>query len=201
MSVKVEDFKDYGNFVANLASEKSTKDFESKLGTVSLGLAGEAAEIAEIVNVIHVYGWSKACRDNLIKELGDLMWYIAFGGKFITNQTQQNEFILNVPLYVSSGEDPYKNMKTASVNLCIHAGKFSDKVKKLLYHGIEFSENDRQELRIHLSNIYHCACFFANSGMGCDIWEVVQKNVEKLTTRYRNLRFSTGESIKKVDEV
>lgn len=70
----------YADFVTQLASERSMRDFESKLGTGGLGLAGEAGEVADLTKKILFHGmeWNEDVRQKLKKEMGDVLWYAAF---------------------------------------------------------------------------------------------------------------------------
>jgi NTP pyrophosphatase (non-canonical NTP hydrolase) len=79
-TVNVVTFEDYENFVTNLASKDSMKDFNAKLGTAGLGLAGEAGEISQLTfGVLEDYTpWSREISEKYVKELGDVMWYTAF---------------------------------------------------------------------------------------------------------------------------
>ncbi len=45
----------------------------------ALGLAGEAGEVADIIKkaVFHQHGFDEATVSKLIKELGDVLWYVA----------------------------------------------------------------------------------------------------------------------------
>ena len=60
-----------------LASEASTKDFQCRIATVGLGLGGEGGEIADYIKKVLFHG-KEFSRETLIKELGDVMWYVAF---------------------------------------------------------------------------------------------------------------------------
>ncbi len=72
--------KNYCDFVSTLASEQSMEDFDSKLGTSGLGITGEAGEIADTIKKIMYQGkiFDEKTREDLIKETGDLLWYVAF---------------------------------------------------------------------------------------------------------------------------
>lgn len=71
----------YQLFVSDLASAKSTKDFESRMGTLGLGLSDEAGECSGIIKKVLYHGqeFTQEKRDDLIKEMGDVMWYLTFG--------------------------------------------------------------------------------------------------------------------------
>ena len=72
----MEDEK-YQQFVEGLASPNSIKDFESRISTVGLGLGGEGGEIADYVKKVLFHG-KDFDPEVLKKELGDVMWYVAF---------------------------------------------------------------------------------------------------------------------------
>ena len=58
--------------------------FESRLATGGLGLAGEGGEAADLVKKLLFHGleFTDEIRDKMVKELGDIMFYVAFTGKF-----------------------------------------------------------------------------------------------------------------------
>lgn len=72
--------EEYCDFVVSKASERSTRDFESAIGTSGLGIAGEAGEIADLTKKVLFHGmeFTEEVRNKFIKELGDVMWYAAF---------------------------------------------------------------------------------------------------------------------------
>lgn len=74
----------YEEFVRGLISKNSTKNFSAKLATSGLGLAGEGGECADLVKKYLFHKETKVTKldeetkAKLIKELGDLMFYISF---------------------------------------------------------------------------------------------------------------------------
>lgn len=48
------------------------------LSNVGLGIAGEAGEVADLIKK-HLHHGHELDRDKLIKELGDVAWYLALG--------------------------------------------------------------------------------------------------------------------------
>lgn len=95
MSKKVKkkkiSLKKYQKFVASLASEDSTRTIERKLGTSGLGLAGESGEFADIVKKIlyHSMDLNEEVHDHMVKELGDIMWYVAFAANTLQVDLQE----------------------------------------------------------------------------------------------------------------
>ena len=74
------ELSEYENFVLGLAFPRSMASMEAKLGTGGLGLAGEAGEVADIAKKIlfHEMELTDEVRMKLLKECGDVMWYVAF---------------------------------------------------------------------------------------------------------------------------
>ena len=65
--------------VAALVTMKKYGDPKDQIVNAALGLAGESGEVAEWIKhyFVHDGETEKWNRDKLIKELGDIMWYIA----------------------------------------------------------------------------------------------------------------------------
>lgn len=88
---------DYEKFVTSLMSEASMKTLETKLATAGLGLAGEGGECADLVKKILFHGLplDETTIVKLKKELGDLMFYIAFTAQHVCNTNVQEIIDLN----------------------------------------------------------------------------------------------------------
>lgn len=86
MSEEKLGFNEYQNEALRTASllpswnyEKAAKDqlFESVgLSVLALGVAGEAGEVADYLKKVIGHGHALE-RDKLLKELGDVLWYVA----------------------------------------------------------------------------------------------------------------------------
>lgn len=63
------------NEYQKLASRTANLDDEA-LTNFALGIAGEAGEVADMVKK-HVFHGHRQDRDELIKELGDVLWYVS----------------------------------------------------------------------------------------------------------------------------
>lgn len=89
---------EYEDFVTGLASPKSMETFQSRLATAGLGLAGEGGEIADLIKKILFHGleYTDEVRDKLIKELGDVMWYVAFAARNVVGISIQEIIDKNV---------------------------------------------------------------------------------------------------------
>lgn len=58
-------------------SKPPMRPLDQALQLGALGLTGEAGEVADIVKK-HVYHGHELDRINLVKELGDVLWYVAY---------------------------------------------------------------------------------------------------------------------------
>lgn len=83
--------RDYEEFVMGLASPNSTKSFDAKLATGGLGLGGEAGEVADTIKKIlfHEMEVTSEVRVKLLKELGDVLWYVAFTARTLDSDIQE----------------------------------------------------------------------------------------------------------------
>lgn len=196
-TLNVVTFEDYENFVTQLASKDSMKDFNAKLGTGGLGLAGEAGEIAQLTfGVLEDYvPWSMEIRDKYIKELGDVMWYTAFVARNVL-EIGLKDLVEYPPAEILAG-DPTSNLRGASGMLCGVTALIADTTKKLLFHGMPWDDNVKQKMITSLAQVYWTASFFADNVLGCHLDEVIEANVEKLSARYKSLKFTTEEFMKK----
>lgn len=90
--------KEYSGFVRKLASKKSMKNFNAKLGTAGLGLAGEAGEIGDIVKklLFHEMEFTDEIHGKLVKEAGDVLWYLDFLCDKVLGVSIQDIMNLNV---------------------------------------------------------------------------------------------------------
>lgn len=79
MTIQLSEFQE---FVKDIASPRSMRDFESQLLTSGLGLAGEAGECADWAKKVVFHG-GEFNREKYILELSDVMWYIAFSANML----------------------------------------------------------------------------------------------------------------------
>lgn len=198
------DYSDYCRFVKRLAAPRSTRDFEAMLGTVGLGLAGEAGEIAEIAKSVldNEAPWHIELRDLMIKELGDMCWYMQFALAYIFTDKDADfsKFeILDDVTEVTVGT-PNDNLRTGALWLAMSACKVSDIVKKVIFHGKEWTPVIERDVFKYLTECYWLTVLLAENFLGCNMNDILLKNVEKLSARYKELEFSTEASVAKADE-
>lgn len=70
-------YREYEDFVLQMASEKTLSTQEHWYNTAALGLAGECGEVVDLVKKLNYHGISltEELRQKFIKELGDVEWY------------------------------------------------------------------------------------------------------------------------------
>lgn len=76
VALGIEDGMSFNEYQALAQRTSKAKGFNEKLGNGVLGLTGEAGESADIVKK-YFYQDHPLDKDKLVKELGDVMWYIA----------------------------------------------------------------------------------------------------------------------------
>lgn len=80
--------EDYQKFVASLASPESTVDLKSKYITACMGLSGESGEFVDLFKK-HIFHGKDLDLEHAKKELGDIMWYVAFACESLNTNIQE----------------------------------------------------------------------------------------------------------------
>ena len=81
-----------------------------------------------------------------------------------------------------------ERLVTAGVGLNAEAGEFLEIVKKMVFQGKPWNEDNREHLIIELGDIIWCATT-ACMALGISFEDVVARNVEKLEKRYPGGQF------------
>lgn len=145
------------------------------LAISALGLEGESIEYMEIMPA--------GDRDKSIKELGDVMWYVAA----IYKQLNLNTPVLDLP----SHQKTDANVKT----LVFAAKDAGELIKKHVGHGHEL---DHLTIIKALQRVVQCVGE-ASKIHGSSLEEVMRRNVEKLEARYKQGVFTSKESIDRAE--
>ena len=93
-------------------------------------------------------------------------------GAFIARVLELQEQNLNVPV-----------LATAGIGLASEGGEFNEIVKKIMFQGKPFNEDNRFHMKRELGDIFW---YWTNAcrALGYDPNEVIAENVEKLKARY-----------------
>lgn len=176
---------DYRNEVLRTAGGHA--DRRNALLNVALGLAGEAGEVAEIVYVPMVAKTDKAL---LIKELGDLRWYLEYGAH--TLGMSREELAQRV-----TGESYQFNHSKEIVTrkLLILVSQVADHIKKYAFHKHDLNEFAVKGAFTTIYSQIHNLAGLINTPLRT----VEKRNVEKLQKRYPN-GFTPEDSINRVNQ-
>lgn len=90
-------------------------------------------------------------------------------------------------------------LDTAFTGLCSEAGEANDLVKKLKFHGKEYTDEIRQHLIKELGDV---SWYWMNAclALGVDPDDVLERNIEKLESRYPGGKFDIYRSENRSEE-
>lgn len=140
------------------------------LGNCAMGLAGEAGECYEAI--------IKRENDNIIKELGDLAWYIAVCAEVINVPLEQIDYP-NEMVFEKLFDHEISEIGT---NIVIYACKCTDIIKKHVYHHHELDSHALIDVLGILMHFISFCAWLIDHTYTLDI--ILQKNVDKLRKRY-----------------
>lgn len=188
--------QEYCQFVEGRTSSFSAVSFETRLATAAVGLTGEAAEILEeILNCT-------SSNDTLMAEVGDVSWYLGALSNaievpledFFEEESVYTEYakkllidafdVLQINSHASS-----KHRLYVAICLSIATGKIADQIKKMLYHGKEIDKVKLTECAKNITKPIMAFCYI----LDVNLEYVIDKNVEKLSNRYKSGKFTVEE--------
>ncbi|RDJ35438.1 MAG: nucleotide pyrophosphohydrolase [Crenarchaeota archaeon] len=105
---------------------------------------------------------------------------------------EYEEFVLGL-MSPYSMKDQESKLATAGLGLSGEGGEFADNCKKILFHGKEMTEEVRQDMIKELGDSFFYLAFAAREVCGVSLQEVLNTNVEKLSDRYKEKKFSVEE--------
>lgn len=112
----------------------------------------------------------------------------------ITSPVSKNDdlFVNRIQELHALGVDVAR-LTTAGIGLASEGGEFNEIVKKILFHGKEYSEENVFHMKRELGDIIW---YWANAcnALGFDPNEVLEENVRKLEKRYPGGKFSIWHS-------
>jgi hypothetical protein len=189
--------EDYAKFVTQLGSQYTMANFLSKVGTMGLGLAGESAEILTISmkyanDCINI---NEDDRVKVIDEIGDICWYVAFSAANVVEVPFKDLIPVGIPHL--SEVYPAQSLRYLSSALAMYCGTIADISKKLVYHGKPFTEEVKVKLVDTLRTIIRNVTFIVKDVCRAELQDSINKNVAKLSERYKSLKFSTEEFMEK----
>ncbi len=154
---------------------------------VGLGIVGEACEVIELYERSFYDG--PVSREKLIKELGDVQWYIARGCTVLGHQLED----LDAAAVINEPRTAFR----ASLGIAIKAKDFSELVKKHLTHSHPTDEKWHARARLALLET-NAAVLELCQAAELSIEEVRSANIAKLRERYGE-KFSVKASIERAE--
>lgn len=160
----------------------SGSDTFSRLVTAAIGLSGEIGETVEVLGKIETPAEAIQNYDELVSEFGDLYWYLANLELALGIDNLKDEIILNSYHFVIQIDI-----------LLIEISKLTDLVKKFCFHGKKITSDNFETLTRHAWNIRVLVDGVVEQ-YGLDPIKLMEKNVEKLVSRYPGGEFSIHRS-------
>tara|TARA_B100000085_G_scaffold80732_1_gene72772 strand:- start:702 stop:1103 length:402 start_codon:yes stop_codon:yes gene_type:complete len=109
--------------------------------------------------------------------------YAQFVDAVTSVQSKEHEaFVYRVQELEGQGF-PSERLLTASVGMCAEAGEFTEVVKKIVFQGKPVTEENLFHLKRELGDIMWYV-MQACMGLGTSLDEIIEMNVEKLSSRY-----------------
>jgi len=130
----------------------------------------------------------------------DPIKYAEFVNAVTSKQSKEHEaFVYRIQELEGQGF-PSERLLTASVGMCAEAGEFTEVVKKIVFQGKPVNEDNLFHLKRELGDIMWYV-MQACMGLGTDLNEIIEMNVEKLASRYPDGAFDVhfSENRKKGD--
>jgi hypothetical protein len=127
----------------------------------------------------------------------DLNRYTEFVGAVTSSESNDTESLINRMLELEK-KTKVALLTTAAIGLASEGGEFNEIVKKMLFQGKPFNEENRFHLMRELGDIIW---YWTNAcrALGYDPNEVIAENVRKLESRYPGGTFNSWYSENRMD--
>jgi NTP pyrophosphatase (non-canonical NTP hydrolase) len=175
----------------------------------ALGLCDEAFEVAEVIfkppsgghgaYVTHKLPLDAKRRERLIDELGDIMWYasvLADSMGDILADIYGHDDVSSSETFAMSERDNV-HMRTCWHEICKFAAKIASVIKKHAFQRHDLDENSRNVIKFSLNSIVQRVRIMAGLN-GAILSDVLQYNIDKLSARYPDGKFSREASVHRV---
>ena len=123
----------------------------------------------------------------------DFSKYAIFVDGVTSNPSKDYKSFLESLSYLDGEGSNIQRLLTASVGLSAESGEFMEIVKKMLFQGKPWTDDNREHLIIELGDVMW---YVAQACMALDISfdEVLERNVKKLEKRYPGGHFDISDS-------
>ena len=113
----------------------------------------------------------------------DLNKYEEFVDAVTSQESRRDDVFFERLAYLSEKDFPTQRLLTAAVGMSAEAGEFTEVVKKIVFQGKEPTEENLFHLKRELGDVMWYV-MQACMGLGVDLNEVIEMNIDKLKSRY-----------------
>ena len=118
----------------------------------------------------------------------DFLKYAQFVNAVTSKESKDPEAFANKVADLYYEDFPLERMLTAALGLCAEAGEFTEIVKKMVFQGKPYNEDNREHLIIELGDVLWYVAQ-ATQALGVSFNDVIETNVKKLEKRYPSGEF------------
>jgi len=111
----------------------------------------------------------------------------------VTSKESKEYIEFNKRCFDLSSEVPVQRLLTAALGICAEGGEFTEVVKKIIFQGKPFNEDNVFHMKRELGDIMWYVAQ-ACMALDTDFNEIVEMNVEKLKARYPGGEFDVNHS-------
>ncbi len=111
----------------------------------------------------------------------------------VTSKESKEYIEFNKRCFDLSSEVPVQRLLTAALGICAEGGEFTEVVKKIVFQGKPFNEDNVFHMKRELGDIMWYVAQ-ACMALDTDFNEIVEMNVEKLKARYPGGEFDVNHS-------
>ena len=109
--------------------------------------------------------------------------YLEFVNAVTSQESKETSVFFERIEYLRNKDFPTQRLLTAAVGMSAEAGEFTEVVKKIVFQGKPVNEENLFHLKRELGDIMWYV-MQACMGLGTDLNEIIEMNVEKLSSRY-----------------
>ena len=128
----------------------------------------------------------------------DTQKYLEFVDAVTSDQSKDFEALIYRLQELEGQEFPSERLLTAAVGMSAEAGEFTEIVKKIIFQGKPVNEENLFHLKRELGDIMWYVAQ-ACMGLGVDLDEVIEMNIDKLKARYPGGEFDAHYSENRVE--
>ncbi len=184
---------EYEDFVVGLISPASSANRKSRFATAGIGIFAESGEFMDHIKKILFHGSPvKAHQKEIVKELGDIMFYVTYAA--MLSESSLEKLVEKSKVISEANKTFHKTVfdEDSMIELLLMAGpvgRYSTTV-------IEIIKWPELDWNCHLVwSLTDIVCFVSLAAklFNTSLQKVIDGNVEKLSARYKDKKFTVEE--------